>query len=175
MEQGYKNKIVFTIAVILIITGCSAGLYLLNRSLNVNNNDLLLSFETLKPISVSEEKFRNFTYKTYFFGKDVGSVTVEDGRLLVIEDKKHGFIKEYRYGVLYYEYDVKKAELLSYFDQKFWLGGGRTVGKNCDKFLRTLDECQYIGRLLEEKKYDQISTDNKNQLIITYNGINFVN
>jgi hypothetical protein len=152
----------------------------LNRSINVDNNDLLLTYETLEPISVLEEKVDNSTYVDYFYGESIGKVIVEnDGLGVTIRDDKHGFIKDYRYGVLYYVDDIKKKELFgeikSYFNPRFWFGGGRNVVQNGGKFIRTIDECQQIGKLIKEKRYEEIAEDNKKEVIITNSGTYFVN
>lgn len=180
MRRGCKNKVILTIIMILFVSICCTGLYLLSRSIHINNNDLLLTYETLKPISVLEEKVGNSIYIDYFYGEDIGRVIVEnDGLGVVIIDKKHGFIKDYRYGVLCYVDDFKKEELLgeikSYLNPRFWFGGVRIVAQNGGKFIRTIDECQKIGQLLKEKRYDQIGEDNKNKIIITNNDTYFVN
>lgn len=180
MKRGCKRKIILATIIIFLISICCTGLYLLNRSIHIKNNDLLLTYETLEPISVLEEEVGNSKYIQYFYGEDIGRVIVEnDGLGVVIRDEKHGFIKDYRNGVLYYVYDFKREELISeiksYFNPRFWLGGGREVRRNGGEFIRTVDECQQIGQLLKEKKYDQITEDNKNKIIITNNGTYFVN
>jgi hypothetical protein len=178
--RGRKRKIIWTAIIIFLISICGTGLYLLDRSIHIKNNDLLLIYETLKPKSVSEEEVNNSKYVHYFYGEDIGRVIVEnDGLGVTVRDEKHGFIKEYRNGVLYYVEDFKKEELISevksYFSPRFWLGGEREERQNSGKFIRTVEECRQIGQLLKEKKYDQITADNKNKIIITNNGTYFVN
>ncbi len=146
----------------------------------MESNDLLLVYETLEPISIFEEKVDDSTYIHFFYGEDIGRVIVENNGLGVsIRDNKHGFIKDYRNGVLYYVDDFKKNELFgeikSYLNPRFWFGGGREVVKNGGRFVRTLDECQQIGQLIKEKRYEEISKDNKNKIIITNSGTYFVN
>jgi hypothetical protein len=153
----------------------------LNRSRHVNNNDLLLTYETLKPVSVKEEKVNNILYRYYYFGESIGRVTEQnDGTEIFISDyNKHGFIKGYRNGVLYYVYDLKKEDLFATikasFKPKFWFGGVREVSRNGGKFIRTDEECQQISKLLKEKQYNRITENKKNKIIITNNGTYFVN
>lgn len=180
MIRYYKKKLVVVISLIFLVLLLSIGLYLLIRTISISNNDFLLTYETLEPVSVKEEKVNNSIYISYFYGENIGSVIVEsDGIGVTIRDEKHGFIKDYRYGVLYYEHDFKKEELLSeiksYLNPKFWLGGGREIKQNSGKPIRTIEECQQIGQLLKEKKYDQIEEDNRNKIILTNNGVYFVN
>ncbi len=181
MKQFWKRKIVLIVSTIIFLFICCMGLYLLNRIIHVNNNDLLLTYETLEPVSVEEDKVNNLIYMNYNFGKDSARVIVKnDGEEVVICDyNKHGFIKSYRNGVLYYVYDLKKerlfGEIKSYFNPRFWLGGGREVAENTGTFIRTADECQQIGQLLKENKYNQIAEDKSNEIVITNNGTYFVN
>jgi hypothetical protein len=152
----------------------------LSRSIHLNNNDLLLTYENLEPISVLEEKVGNSIYINYFYGEDIGRVILENGGLgVTIRDDRHGFIKDYRYGVLYYVNDFNAeeffGEIKSYFNPRFWFEVEREVVQNGGKFIRTIDECQQIGQLLKEKRYDQIDEDDKNKIIITNNGTYFVN
>lgn len=63
-----------------------------------------------------------------------------DGLGIVIEDSKHGFMKGYRNGVLYYV-DVFRKEVLfsevkSYFNLGFWL----ERGKKSHKMVEVLKE-----------------------------------
>ena len=88
-----------------------------------------------------------------------------DGLGIVIEDSKHGFMKGYRNGVLYYV-DVFRKEVLfsevkSYFNLGFWLELGKKVAQNGGSSKRTIEKCQQIGQLLKEKRYDQIAKDKK--------------
>ncbi len=179
MKRFWKNKLLLSISAIILLLLCSTGLYLLNRSIHVNNNDLLLTYETLEPASYKEENVNNTIYRDYFWGEDTGRVTIADeGSEVVIRDDRHGFIKGYQNGILYYVYDLKKeklfGEIKSYFDPRFWFGGGRVVEKG-GNFIRTADECLELGQLLKEKKYDRIAENKKNKIIITNNGTYFVN
>lgn len=179
MKLFWKKTIMLIISIMILFVSIT-GFYLWNRSIHVNNNDLLLAYETLKPISVLEEKVNNSIYIDYFYGEDIGRIIVENnGSGVVIRDDKHGFIKDYRYGVLYYVDDFKKEELFgqikSYLSPGFWFGGGRVIVQNGGKFIRTIDECQQIGQLIKEKRYEEIAKDNGNEVIITNNGTYFVN
>jgi hypothetical protein len=180
MKHGSGSKAMPAISIILFISICFTGSYLLSRSIQLNNNDLLLTYETLKPVSYSEEKVGNSIYRDYYFGEETGRTIVEnDGLEITIRDDKHGFIKSYFYGVLYYIDDIKKdksfGEIKSYLNPKFWFGGGREIALSGAKRIRTADECQKIGQLLKEKRYDQITEDKKNKIIITDKGTYFVN
>lgn len=180
MKRFNKRKIILFISTIILLCIFSTGFYLLNRSINVVNNDLLLIYENLEPISVLEEKVDNSTYIDYFYGEDIGRVIVEnDGLGVTIRDDKHGFIKDYRYGVLYYIDDFKKNELIgeikSCLSPRFWFGGGREVVQEAGHFIRTIDECQQIGQLIEENRYEEIIKNNQNKIIITNSGTYFVN
>ncbi len=179
MKRFWKNKIILAISTVILLLICCTGLYLLNRSIHVNNNDLLLTYETLESASYKEEKVNNSIYRDFFYGEDIGRVTItNDGIEVVIRDDRHGFIKGYQNGILYYVYDLKKeklfGEIKSYFDPGFWFGGARVVEKG-GVFIRTADECQQLGQLLKEKKYNQIAEDKKNKIIITNHGTYFVN
>ncbi len=179
MKRFLKNKIMLGVSIIILLLICCTGLYLLNRSIHINNNDLLLTYETLKPASYKEEKVNNLIYKDYFFGEDIGRVTVtNDGTEVVIRDERHSYVKSYQNGILYYVYDLKKeklfGEIRSYFDPRVWFGGTRVVEK-AGEFIRTEDECLQLGQLLKEKKYNKIAEDKKNKIVITNNGTYFVN
>jgi Ribonuclease G/E len=179
MKLFWKRTIILTISLILIMVSIT-GFYLWNRSIHLKNNDLLLTYETLEPVSVLEEKVDNSTYIDYFYGEDTGRIIVENnGTGVVIRDNKHGFIKEYRQGVLYYVDDFKKeelfAEIKSYLSLRFWLGGARVVAKKGGKLIRTIDECMQIDQLIKEKRYEEIAKDHHNEVIITNSGTCFVN
>lgn len=181
MKRFRKREIMLTISAIILLFICCTGLYLLSRSIHVNNNDLLLIYETLEPVSVKEDNANHLIDMNYTFGEDIGRVIVKnDGEEVVICDyNKHGFIKSYRNGVLYYVYDLKKeglfGEIKSYFNPKFWFGGGREVVESTGTFIRTADECRQIGQLLKEKKHSQIAEDKRNKIIVTNSGTYFIN
>lgn len=180
MKRFWKNKIVLAISIIILSFICCTGFYLLNRSIHVHNNDLLLTYETMEPTSYKEEKVNNSIYKDYSFGKDAGRVIIaNDGKEVTIRDERHGFIKSYNNGILYYVYDLKKEKLISeiksYLNPGYWFGGGRVVAEKGGGFVRTTDQCQQLGQLLKDKKYDQIREDKKNKIIITSKGTYFVN
>jgi hypothetical protein len=180
MKRFLKSKVVLVIGIIIFSLICCTGLYLLNRSIHVHNNDLLITYETMKPASYKEEKVNNSIYKDYSFGKDVGRVIVtNEGKEVTIRDDRHGFIKEYKNGILYYVYDLKKGKLFgeirSYLNPGFWFGDGRVIEEKGGEFIRTTDECRQLGQLLKEKKYNQIREDKKNKIIITDKGTYFVN
>ena len=82
--------------------------------------------------------------------------------------QKQSNIKGYRYGVLYYIDDTRKeklfGEIKSYLSPEFWFGGVREIALNSTKYIRTTDECQQIGQLIKEKRYDQITENKKNKI-----------
>ncbi len=180
MKKSLKIKIGLIIFIVLFLLICCPSLYLLNRSIHMKNNDLLLTYEALEPITVTKEKVGNIEYTHLFYGDDIGWVIIgDDGIQVIIRDNRHGFLKEYKNGVLYYEDDFRKeeffGEIKSYFNPKFWFGMGRHVIIRSGKIKRTIEECEQIGQLLKEKEYDQIKENNKNTIVQTNSGTYFVN
>lgn len=68
------------------------------------------------------------------------------------------------------------AEIKSYLNPKFWVGGCRIIRtKGKVKQVRTKEECLYLNELLVEEKFDMIKKKKSNQLIKSENGKYYVN
>lgn len=175
------QKVFILIVSIILAVACTClTIYLVNRKICLENNDLLLTYESLEPLKIVEETVDSVIYKDYIFGEEIGRVIVRtDGEGVTVRDNKNGFVKEYRYHVLYSVYDFKKDELLaeikSYLNPKFWFGGARyVVTKYCSPY-RADEECRRTGQLLSEKQYDKITENRKNKIVVTKKGTYFVN
>lgn len=183
MRGFFQNKIgraVLSMLILVVIMSAVLGGYLISRRIQVANNDLLLNYKKLQPIAVNEEILDEITYEDYYFGEEIGRVIVANhGAGITIRDNRYGFIKDYHQGVLYMVMDFKKedlfAEIRSYLNPRFWLGGGREINVPATPFKRSLEECQQIGKLLQAQLYDEIVANKKNELIRSEEGTYFVN
>lgn len=180
MKKSFKIKMCFIIFIILLLLICSIIFYLANRHIHMKNNDLLLTYETLEPVSTYKDKVGDAEYTYLQYGADIGLVIIrDDGSEVIVQDDRHGFFKEYKNGVLYYEDDFRRQELIgkikSYLSPKNWFGSVWHTNIGSGKFIRTIEECQQIGQLLQEEEWEQIRENHRNIIIQTTSGTYFVN
>ncbi|WP_157950066.1 hypothetical protein [Vallitalea okinawensis] len=184
MSSKHIKRISIFVFIILTVAILPFTIYRLDRNNKLDNNDLLIAYESLIPINKEVSEINGVYYEDYFYGKDVGRVilTYHDENLtrVTIRDEKNGYISEYIGNVLYNQYDFKRselsAEIKSYISPKFWLTGYQEVKEIYDPVqIRTEEECDIINKLLEQGELDSIEKNRNNKVIQATSGTYFVN
>lgn len=183
MNFNIKKMLLSIMVVLSVIILIIAG-YLIHRHNYLQKNNLLISFELLTPVKKDLSKIGESGYEAYIYGKNIGRVIYENYnnelKRMTLKDEKNGYIRTYIGNVLLDEYDYEKAELLaeirSYLNPEFWVGGCRIISTKGEvKQIRTMEECLYLNELLFEEKFDMIKKKKSNQLIKSKNGKYYVN
>lgn len=179
VDKKIKKGYVIAISAILLLCIVLGG-YLMIRRTHLCDDDLLLTYESREPVEIIEETVDDISYTEYLFGEDIGRVTVTgEGRNILIRDDRNGFIKEYRYHVLYCSYDFQRDELfagiLSYIKPAYWLKGSRKVTTRYGGYKRTDEECREIGQWLADGERGRITENRRNEIVVTDSGTYFVN
>jgi hypothetical protein len=162
MNKITKKRLFVALGIIILFVAI-ISIYSVSRKVALKNNEILFSFEQNDP-TVYISEYSDITY--YEYDCDNGHVVFqyEPYPVTVVRDNKRGFVKEYRYNILYSVIDLRAMAIFDFFRYEHWW----------PDIIRSDEEMTSIRQLLEGGNYSEISSRYNGKIITTASGAVYV-